>query len=332
MTTIINEHLSRITIGERQVYDNMTVFPILDNIPSTKNYLTLKKAMGLGHLQVTETDIEASVSNVKVINSGENPVLLLQGEGIEGAMQNRVFNTTIMLGGKSETIIPVSCTEAGRWSYGSEDNSYYDSDDKPLNPKYSDFHESDVVAPPALRTTLSKTVSHSLIQNAMYDSNQHEVWKDIDDVLERSKVSSDTESMEDVFTEKEEDISGYLDAFPLIPRQKGIIAYVNGTIVGLDTVSREDAYEDYHNKLIRSYALQSTITSNNNINNFAPSDHETFIKKISEYEGKEYASVGLGNDYRLNNDELVGSALTLGGEVIHLNFFPSTSENEVRNV
>jgi hypothetical protein len=44
-------------------------------------------------------------------------VLLLDGEELAGAKQNRVLNTTILLPEKSETVVPVSCTEANRWSY-----------------------------------------------------------------------------------------------------------------------------------------------------------------------------------------------------------------------
>src|SRR5207249_1949999 len=60
-----------------------------------------------------------SVPRLKVVNRAELPVLLVDGEELIGARQNRVLNTSMLLKEKSETEIPVSCTEQGRWGYAS---------------------------------------------------------------------------------------------------------------------------------------------------------------------------------------------------------------------
>ena len=40
---------------------------------------------------------------------------MLDGTELRGGKQTRVLNTTVLLGGRSETRIPVSCIEVGRW-------------------------------------------------------------------------------------------------------------------------------------------------------------------------------------------------------------------------
>jgi hypothetical protein len=57
---------------------------------------------------------------LKVVNKSDQKILLVDGEGLVGAKQNRVLNTTILIPPKSETTIPVSCVEHGGWSYRSE--------------------------------------------------------------------------------------------------------------------------------------------------------------------------------------------------------------------
>ncbi len=101
--------------------------------------------MSEGLLSVAEVNEEGSVPELKVTNAADMSVLLLDGEELMGAKQNRVLNTSILLVVKSETIIPVSCTEHGRWSYSS--------------PAFSD---SGVVMSPSLRMRKVSSVSTSL--------------------------------------------------------------------------------------------------------------------------------------------------------------------------
>ena len=53
-------------------------------------------------------------------NLGQKPVLLLDGEELIGAKQNRVVNLTILAPPKQVIVIPVSCVEAGRWHVQTE--------------------------------------------------------------------------------------------------------------------------------------------------------------------------------------------------------------------
>jgi hypothetical protein len=51
-----------------------------------------------------------------VVNRGPEPVLIIDGEELVGAKQNRVVNLTILVAAQSALTIPVSCVEAGRWT------------------------------------------------------------------------------------------------------------------------------------------------------------------------------------------------------------------------
>lgn len=43
--------------------------------------------------------------------------------------------------------------------------------------------------------------------------------------------------MKDVYKSRETDLSEYIDAFPYIDKQKGIMVLINGEIAGLEMVS-----------------------------------------------------------------------------------------------
>ena len=119
MDKIISEWITMLEPGEPQTHENMTVFPIPNPTSGGPRYISLSAALRVQSIVVTEVDQGGSVPELKVINKGDVPVLLLDGEELAGAKQNRVLNTTILVPKMSELIIPVSCTEEGRWSWSS---------------------------------------------------------------------------------------------------------------------------------------------------------------------------------------------------------------------
>src|SRR4030042_597920 len=102
-----------------KIFNNMGVFPLFTSINDSPKYLTLKEALEKNLLTITEVSQGGSVPELKVLNRGGIPVLLLDGEELAGAKQNRVLNTTILLKEDSETVIPVSCSAQRRWPYAS---------------------------------------------------------------------------------------------------------------------------------------------------------------------------------------------------------------------
>ena len=108
--------LDQVTLGQPQVVHNLTLYPLLAEGPPEAGYRVLDEALAAGCTRVTETSEGGSVPELRFKNDCEIPVLLLDGEELVGAKQNRILNLTLLVGAHQDIVIPVSCVEAGRWS------------------------------------------------------------------------------------------------------------------------------------------------------------------------------------------------------------------------
>jgi len=114
MQSIISEFIGGLKLGRRQSYKNLTVFALLSDYAANLDYLTLDEALAAGAIDVVEVSQGGSVPELKVLNRSDRMVLILDGEELVGAKQNRIVNTTILIAGNTTTVIPVSCVEQGR--------------------------------------------------------------------------------------------------------------------------------------------------------------------------------------------------------------------------
>jgi hypothetical protein len=304
--------LAGLTLGEPQVYKNFAAIPLFHPADGGPHYLTLKEALEQGALTITEVGSEGTVPELKVINKGDVAVLLLDGEELVGAKQNRVLNTTILLAAHTETVIPVSCTEHGRWSYTSHA-----------------FGDSDVVMASNIRREKNRSVYHNLKTSAEFRADQGEVWDNIHKMAADAKVHSKTGAMKDVFEQKMHELDDYLKAATLKPGQKGLAACVNGSAVGLDVVSLDSAYLQLHAKLVKSYAMEAMLEKKNGQYAVSADIVRTFMDAAANSNDTKFKSVGLGWDYRFEAENLVGSALEYESHVIHVASFPIEASEKI---
>ena len=95
----IDHELESITIGDPVHSGGLTIFPLFrgGSVPSEPGYTLLEEAVAHGVARVTEVCEEGSVPELRFENPGEKAVLLLDGEELIGAKQNRVVNLTILV-------------------------------------------------------------------------------------------------------------------------------------------------------------------------------------------------------------------------------------------
>jgi hypothetical protein len=119
MTTIqMKDILPAWTPGTAIGHRNLTLVPLRGEGHQARfqDYLLASEAIDAGVLTVTEVDEAGTVPELLAVNDADRPILLIDGEELQGAKQNRIVNTSVLLPPKSKKRIPVSCVEEGRWS------------------------------------------------------------------------------------------------------------------------------------------------------------------------------------------------------------------------
>ena len=282
MTASILDVLTNLKLGETRHFENVAVTPILGEKTEIVTYTTLSRALPSAAFKITEVSQNGSVPDLRLVSELDVAVLLIDGEELSGAKQNRILNATLLADAHSELIIPVSCTEHGRWSYSSER-----------------FDDSDVVMTPRHRAATSADVRRSLREGRSYRSDQEAVWSRVDDMHDKLGTRSATGAMRDAFEARLSRLDRFVDAFPCSPDQKGLAVAVDGRLLGLELVSRSEAYADLHSKLAKSYAMEALFQAEGPLPSETGSeDVRDFVEQLSEASETKHKSVGLGWDYR----------------------------------
>jgi hypothetical protein len=305
MEEVIREYLRGAKFGRKQVYKNMAVFPLLSEYSLALDYMLLDEALGAGLVEVTEVDNHGAVPNLKVHNRSPRMVLILDGEELVGAKQNRVVNTTILVAGNATVVIPVSCVEQGRWAY-----------------KTSHFHSEERMMPSRMRAMKAQQVQQSVRAHGEYRADQSAIWHDIAKRASRRDAASPTMAMAGIYEKDLPSLQEYLKHFSLVGSQVGAVFMINGKVVGMDAFGKPETFSKAFKKLVQSYAMDAIDWLEKGEDpKSSKTDVANFTKGVLACKMETHDAVGLGIDYRLESDKLTGFALALDRKVVHMSVF-----------
>lgn len=300
----IAQALAHIQVGAETTFENMTIFPLLDGDGGSADYLALDEALAQGLVHITEVSAAGSVPELKLKNESDDPVLLLDGEELIGAKQNRVLNLTILAPAKRTIVIPVSCVEAGRWSRRS-----------------ARFTTSSQAYFARGRAKKMAQVSYSMLYSGQARSDQHVVWADIAAKAAHLRTESATAAMFDIYDRHAKRIDGYVAAFTALDRQVGAAFAINGTVIGFDLFACAGAWQKLMPKLVRSYALDAIEMPKKKAVTASREAVEELLSAVSQAAAKTFPAVGEGADIRLTGPNVTGAGLVAKGRVVHLSAF-----------
>jgi hypothetical protein len=298
MNTLCEEFKS-LEIAAAQSFRNLTVFPLLRaDAGADPGYVLLCEAVAAGEAAVVEVSAGGAVPSLLLKNRSKHPVMLLDGEELVGAKQNRIMNLTILAPPGQDLVIPVSCVEAGRWSAASPE-----------------FKVAQHAQYPAGRAARTAQVTESMInQNTRY-SDQAAVWSDIAEKAERMAAPSPTSAMHAMYEKQAAPLEEYLRAFQIVPRQAGMIFAMSGEIKGMDLFDHPATMSKLFAKLIRSYALDALDAPMSEV---VPSNARGFLEALSMAPCFVEPAVGMGKDIRMQGAGVSGAGLWVDSRYLHL--------------
>lgn len=226
-------------IGLPLVRGGLTLFPLFSDLPPAPGYLTGPEAANAQLLVADELASGAVVPELEIHNQAEDAILLIDGETLLGAYQNRCLDVSVLCPARSVTAVAVSCVEAGRW--GSH---------RPMT-------RSTRLTPAALRSRNRSAVGHAVRSGDEPRGNQGRVWEDVSAYMQRLQVEAPTAAMEDVHRSAETTVSKLIDGTAPLKGQRGVAAYVGGDLLAIDLFDTATTMAAYWEGLVGGYALDA---------------------------------------------------------------------------
>ena len=290
--------LSFLKLDTPQVYENMTVIPIIIQDDKFIDFVSIKEAEELELVEILETD---TVGQLEVINKSDKQILIPFGMTVHGGKQDRTIWEPILLpvGGKEKIVkhnpgkvkqkytIPAKCVEQSRWNYT----------------KGRGFKSS--------KTRLHPNVAFEAISAA----GQGAVWDEIQShraEMNYALAVAPTQSYLEMTKESEKQTGEIINHFTNIKDQCGIAVFINGEFIGIEFYANPEVWKTMSIDILKAFSIEALRFKDKpqrKVNEY----HDELIKILGslnfKYSTRE--GVALGNVVEFNSEDNKWRGITL---------------------
>lgn len=297
--------LAGLQLGAAQKAGELELWPLLHPAAEAEADLLAPEAIAAGVLQVTEKD-GGTVQELTAANRGPRPVILIEGEVLLGAKQNRMVAHTIVIAPGATVVVPVGCVEKGRWTW-----------------RTREFVSSDRVMDSEARSRAKWDVINALRQSGFARVNQRKVWDAVDEIVACEGVQSDTTDYNEVLRKRAAEDEAFARTVEPVDRQVGLMAIRHGVMVGFDVVGSAATWRGVSARFLRSLMPESK-----------PGRTRAAVRRMTAPEWltslnsvriERKPSAGLGEDVVFADAGLLGSGVWLGSRPAHISAFARPS-------
>ena len=296
----IETYIEKLDVGELIYYENMTIAPVYSRrVKDYTHYTTLEEALRKDWLDITELD-RGQVPNVRVSNRSNRHIFLMGGEIISGGKQDRIISRDVLLGPRSRNvIIPVYCTEEGRWQNQSKK-----------------FYSKNNLGTSRLRSAAQYADSGA----------QHSIWSEIATTNRKLGVRSRSKAYQSAYEDDrvQRQIKRYernLSDIPnMHPDTVGVVIAVGNDIISVDLFVNPDLFKKLWPKILRSSALSAV--NHDNVGQINVQDAVRVLRRIHDAKYRETTAIDLGLELSAKKSYLNINALIYHDQLLHLAAFP----------
>jgi hypothetical protein len=287
-------------VGEPVHHAGLSVFPLFSDSNGQVAYCVAEQALAGGSATVEEVSESGSVPELLVDNRGDIRILLLEGEELRGAKQNRILNTSVLVAAHTKLKIPVSCVEQGRWRYSERH-----------------FQSSGHHVTAKLRRAVKSSVAESLKSDGGHRSDQRKVWGEVTALHSCLSLESETAAMSDAFDTYQKSINAYRAQLKYETGACGMAVAIGGRIVSVDFFDKPATCERVWDRLLSGMVFDALEAAQND-SIPAAVDVERLLAAAGECAWKEVETVGEGTELRAESPQGDhASALVLDNVVVH---------------
>ena len=248
---------------------------------------------------------DAEVPTLVADNAGDRSALLVDGEIVEGGLQTRVINVSVLVAAHSQVLIPVSCVEQGRWNGGDS------------------FQRGRSFAPRRVRRTKHASIGDNVRRSGDKRTDQGAVWSTVASELTRMNAASASGALTAGDARLDDPrVMQTVDELcrrgPL-PGQCGVVVTHGARIVSAELFATPAMLAAHWEALIRGVLLDAPAVEPTSRPSLTRAVR--FLRSLSKSEATVTDGVGLGREYHLRTPKLVAQALVHDGFVVHASAF-----------
>lgn len=268
-------------------YENVTIFPVVSSsTQDTSAFMTLDEGLSSGEVIVSEQGAAglartrdgraiplppgsgASVNQLVLINRGKRPLVLLAGELVSGGKQDRIIGKDRIVPAGGEPLpLDVFCVEHGRWTGASaqfsasktivhpsvreqaavaqNQSEVWDAVRVGSTKAYAEAASGSARAPAAPPVLSQRAVENAIATEAPTQSYAK--------IYEQSRVG---QSVDEVVAELQRRFNRVTSGLKG-ERVVGVVVAYGSDVAWSDIFASGDLFEQYWNKLLRSYAVEA---------------------------------------------------------------------------